>query len=265
MLNNIIPRLPLLNKLCWVQTLIVENKLQPKTNLSCSIIIPAYNEADNIEECIRRIPKFKTDYEIIVIDDGSTDATPLILERLQKEIPNLRKERAATNSGKAYAVQEGIRLATKEVIIILDADMSVLPEDLTLFVEPLERNIVSFVNGTRLIYNMEKNAMDQLKHIANFLLAVFFSLILRYRITDTLCGTKAFFRKDFQDINISEERWGDLTLIWAAKRKGLKIGEVPVRYYARKSGKSKMKFLKDGFRFIRYVIKVAITESWKTS
>lgn len=258
--NDIIPKVFILNRFCWVQTLIAERDQGPRRELSYSVIIPTYNEEKNIEECIRRIPKLNRDYEIIVIDDGSQDTTSIILKRLQKEIHNLRGIGFSENRGKAYAVEEGIRRAKEEVVVILDADMAIAPEDIPLFIEPLERGIVEFTNGTRLIYNMEKNAMNQIKRIGNFLFALFFSLILKLRLTDTLCGTKAFFKKDFQDIKISGERWGDFVFLWTAKKKGLRIGEIPIRYYARKSGQSKMRPFWDGLKFLRYVLRITLKE-----
>jgi SAM-dependent methyltransferase len=256
-LNKIVPLIPFFNKFCWVQTLIARKEEKPKNILSYSVIIPAYNEEKNIEECIRRIPNLARDYEIIVVDDGSKDTTADILERLKKEIKNLKTIRLPQNRGKASAIEEGLRCAEKEVIIILDADMAVAPEYIPLFLETLERGLVRFVNGTRLIYNMEKRAMAQIKMIANFLLALFFSFVLRLRVTDTLCGTKAFFRSDFQNIRLSGEKWGDLVLLFHAKRMKLPLGEVPVRYYARKFGKSKMRFFSDGIKFLIFSLKIA--------
>lgn len=264
LLNNIIPNVPIVNRLCWVQTLIAQKAQRPKRELGYSVIIPAYNEEENIAECIERIPGLKRDYEIIVIDDGSEDATPIILKKLQDRIHNLRSIRFPKNRGKAYAVEEGIRYAKKEVVVILDADMAVNPEDIPLFVEPLERGIVDFVNGTRLIYNMEKRAMSQIRRIGNFLFALMCSLILKYNITDTLCGTKAFYKKDFQDIKISGERWGDFVLLGIAKKLGLRVGEVPVRYYVRKSGQSKMRPLSDGLMFMGYILKMALKGQMRT-
>jgi len=254
LLNSLIPSVPILNRFCLVQTLIAEKIEPPRKDFSYSILIPAYNEEENIEECVRRIPKLSRDYEILVIDDGSIDSTPRILERLKGEIKNLRTVRLAKNSGKARAIEEGIKNSLKDVIIILDADMSVAPEDINLFIEPIELGLAEFINGTRLIYNMEKDAMEQIKRIANFLLAALLSLVLKSRITDTLCGTKAFFKRDFEGIRISGERWGDLVLLANAKIKKLRIAEVPVRYYARRAGHSKMRFLSDGLKFVFYTL-----------
>jgi SAM-dependent methyltransferase len=259
-LNSIVPRLPVLSRFCWVQTLIAQKETRPITKLSYSVIIPAYNEEKNIEQCIDRVPKSDRDCEIIVIDDGSTDATSLIVKKMQRNLNRLKLIVFPENRGKAAAIEEGIRLAGKDVVIILDADMAVAPEDIVLFIEPLETQTAQFVNGTRLVYNMEKNAMEQLKRIANFSLALFLSCIFKTSITDTLCGTKAFFRKDFQAIKMSGERWGDLVLLWTAKIKGLKIEEVPVRYYSRKSGNSKMRLFYDGSRFMFYILKMSLRE-----
>ncbi len=262
-LNNIIPGLPILNRFCWVQTLIAQKETLSITKISYSVIIPAYNEEKNIKECIDRIPKSDRDCEIIVIDDGSTDATSQIVKEMQRNLYHLKLIVFPKNLGKAAAIEEGIRQAGKDAVVILDADMAVAPEDIVLFIEPLEIQTAQFVNGTRLVYDMEKNAMEQIKRIANFSLALFLSFIFKTSITDTLCGTKSFLRKDFQAIKMNGERWGDLVLLWTAKIKGLKIEEVPVRYYSRKSGNSKMRLFYDGSRFISYVIKMSLKEFLK--
>jgi len=258
LLNSIMPHLPFLNRFCWVQTLVVRKTGAPLRKSSVTVMIPAYNEEKNIEECIRRIPPIDRDSEILVVNDGSRDATSLILENLKKEVGNLRVISFPENKGKARAVEEGIKSSSKDIVIILDADMAVAPEDIPLFIEPLERNIADFVNGTRLVYNMEKKAMVQIRRIANFALAMMFSAVIKCRITDTLCGTKSFFKKDFSGIQVSGERWGDLVLLYAAKSKGLRIAEVPVSYHTRLAGESKMRLLSDGLRFIGYTLKMGL-------
>lgn len=260
LLNKVMPALPLMYRFCWVQILVAQKIQGPERKLSCTIVIPAYNEEKNIEDCIRRIPRLDRNYQILVVDDGSKDATAKILEKLQKEIVNLKIVTFTQNQGKAHAVAAGINAAEKEVVIILDADMAVAPEDISLFVEPLEMGVADFVNGTRLVYAMEEKAMDQLRRIANFTLALMFSALIKCRITDTLCGTKSFFKKDFTGIDISEERWGDLVLLCTARSKGLRISEIPIGYHTRRAGLSKMRFFSDGMKFMSYTLKMALRE-----
>lgn len=253
-LNRIVPEMPILYRLCWVQTLIVRKDIGIKEKFSCSVIVPAYNEEDNIEECIMRINKVGCDYEIVVVDDGSSDKTFEIAFRLRRDLPNLKVVKLEINMGKAKAVERGIKESCNEVIVILDADMSVAPEDLPLFIEPLERKAADFVNGTRLVYDMKKTAMSQIRRIGNFVFAALLSLITKMNITDTLCGTKAFFKRDLKDVKFSGERWGDFVLLIAARNKKLRIGEVPVRYFPRKSGYSKMRPFQHGCIMIWYVL-----------
>ena len=171
---------------------------------------------------------------------------------------NLKVISSPRNDGKACAVEAGIKAAGKEAIVIFDADMSPSVESIPLFIEPLRMGIADFVNGTRLVYDMEKNAMSQIKRIGNFIFAVVFSRILKTTVTDTLCGVKAFLKKDFQAVEFKGEKWGDFILLATARKKGLKIVEVPLRYYVRTSGESKMNVYKDGLRFLLYLFKIAL-------
>ena len=256
-LNSIVPRLPLLNRFCWVQGLIAEKRGSPVRRLSYSVLIPVYNEEKNIEECVNRIPPLGPDYEILIVDDGSTDASKEVFERLQRANSRVRVVSLPKNQGKAAALEAGIKQAAKDAVIILDADMAVAPEDVPLFAEALEQGLGRFVNGTRLVYGMEKKAMSELKRIGNFMFALCLSFFLKFRLTDTLCGTKAFFRDDFSGVAFRGEKWGDFVLLAHAGKKRLPIVEIPLHYHARKAGSSKMNVLGDGLRFAWYILKMA--------
>lgn len=263
LLNKIMPRVPVILETCWVQTLVAQKLQGPQKKTSCTILITVYNEEKNIEACIRRIPALNREYEILVVNDGSTDATASIVDKLQREFKDLRMISFEQNKGKAIAVEKGIEEARKDAVVILDADMAVAPEEIPLFLEPLDTNVADFVNGTRLVYDMEKKAMAQIRRIANYTLALMFSAVIKCRITDTLCGTKAFLKKNFMGIKISEERWGDLVLLCAASSKGLRIAEIPISYHTRIAGESKMRFFSDGALFMRYTLKMGIRRLFK--
>ncbi len=223
-----------------------------KDKYSVSVIIPCYNEEGNIENCIKRVPKLGRKTEIIVVDDGSKDKTAEIAKKLKSKYSNLRLISYKPNHGKGYAVKAGLDVAQEDILLILDADMAVSPEELTKFIKPLEEGKADFTNGTRFIYKMEKGAMGKLNNIGNRFMGVMFSLVLGQKITDSLCGTKVFFRKDYKKIGIyPDDPWGDFSLIFGAAKLGLKINEIPVHYKRRVAGKSKMKIIEHGIKLMR--------------
>lgn len=213
---------------------------------SCSIIIPCFNEEGNIEETIRQAPKIGKLTEIIVIDDCSTDGSKKRAETLRKKYKNLRVISRKVNGGKGPAVKTGIDAAHGDIIIVWDADRTVPARELHFFYDALAGSKGTFANGTRMVYLMEKQAMSPAHIIGNTLFAHVFGLILGKDITDTLCGTKALWRRDAKKIEMGKERWGDFDLLLGAARLDLKFVEVPVHYKARVADKSKMQTFRYG-------------------
>ncbi|MCR4336927.1 MAG: bifunctional class I SAM-dependent methyltransferase/glycosyltransferase family 2 protein [Candidatus Omnitrophica bacterium] len=241
--NTIGVRLPGIRKLSSAQYMVIQPTPSPSTNLGlgCSVIIPCYNEEGNIEKGIRRIPSMGKHTEIIVVNDGSKDRTADVVKGLQKEFSNLRLIEYFPNHGKGYAVDQGFKAATQEVVMILDADLSVPPEELPRFFVPLNQARCQFVNGTRMVYPMEKQAMRTLNLFGNKIFGMIMGFITNQYLTDTLCGTKAFYKKDYQYISMGFDRWGDFDLLFGAAKLGNKILEIPVHYKSRTAGDSKMK------------------------
>lgn len=220
---------------------------QERRRCSYSIIIPCYNEEGNIADCLKRLPDLQRDCEIIVLNDGSTDRTAEVVRSLMTSRPALRLVDYAENRGKGYAVRAGLEAATKEVLMILDADMAVRPEDLPLFMEPFECSDAEFVNGTRMIYSFTRAAMGPLHVFGNRMFARLLSLLLNHPLTDTLCGTKCLYRRDYQRFCLIDPDWPDFDLLFEASRLSLKIVELPIRYQARRAGVSKMRTFQHGW------------------
>jgi len=225
-------------------------RLEMLRDISCAVIIPCYNEEDNIQECIKRIPETDNIREIIVIDDGSTDSTSQKVKQLQPSFNNLKLIRVNSNRGKGNALKEGFDKAVSDILIILDADMSIAPEDIPKFIQLLAENKSSIVNGSRFILPMEKGAMNIFRRIGNKIFSFIFRILTGIKVTDTLCGTKAFFKKDYQQMIWGKCPWGDFDILFNAARMRLKLLEVPVTYHLRLRGKSKMKTIKFGLKFI---------------
>lgn len=250
LLNAILPELPGLRYTCSLQYITARLRVR-RPPLSCSVIIPCHNEADNIVECMRRVPTMGAWTEIIVVDDGSTDETRKRIMEVMREDSRVRLLATDWNQGKANAVRAGFQAARGDVLMILDADMAVMPEELPKFLRPLQNGTADFVNGTRLVYPMEGRAMKVTNFLGNKAFCYLASAIMRQRVSDTLCGTKAIFKRDYDRMPLGgKERWGDFDLLLGAARLKLRLWEIPVHYQERKAGKSKMRVMVDGWLFL---------------
>jgi hypothetical protein len=249
--NAVLPEVPGLRYACSLQYITARLRVS-RRSLSCSVVIPCHNEADNIAECVRRVPTMGAWTEIIVVDDGSTDETRKRVWELMREDSRVRLVAADRNQGKANAVRAGFQAARGDVLMILDADMAVTPEELPKFLKPLQNGTADFVNGTRLVYPMPGRAMKLANFLGNKAFCYLASVIMRQRVSDTLCGTKAMFASDHRRMSIGgKERWGDFDLLLGAARLRLKILEIPVHYQERLAGKSKMRVMRDGWLFLK--------------
>jgi hypothetical protein len=222
--------------------------------LSCTIVVPCRDEIGNVDSLIQRVPAMGTHTEILFVDGNSTDGTPERIEELIRENParDIKLRRQHQGPGKAGAVYDGFDAASGDVLMILDADMTVAPEDLPRFYLALAEGVASFANGTRFVYPMAEGAMPGLNNLGNRAFGAFFSWVIGARITDTLCGTKALFSEDWAAIAAARPRfgghdpWGDFDLLLGARYSGLSLVEVPVPYGARLAGESKMRPFEHG-------------------
>lgn len=252
-INKIIPLIPGFRNLCAMQFIIARVKPEKtmRKRLSCSVIIPCHNEADTIENCLSRVPAIGSSTEVIVVDDGSSDATALKVRGFTSTHTKVRLISYPKNKGKGFAVKTGFDAATGDVLMILDADMAVEPEELPRFFELLEDGRAEFVNGTRMIYPRENESMKLLNFIGNKFFGIILSLIMGQRNTDTLCGTKALRKKHYLNMKLGDCPWGDFDLLFGAAKLRLKMVELPVHYKKRFAGQSKMKPFKHGWQLLK--------------
>ncbi|MBF0216185.1 MAG: glycosyltransferase [Candidatus Omnitrophica bacterium] len=257
LLNTIGTRTIGLNKLSFVQYTILRPLSGSNTDLGygCSVVIPCYNEEGNIASAVKRVPRMGRETEIIVVDDGSKDGTAAIARGLVNEMDGVKLVSYSPNRGKGYAVKQGFDAAENEVIMILDADMSVPPEELPRFFRLLNKGLCSFVNGTRMVYPMQDRAMKKLNLLGNKFFSGVMTFLTGQQLTDTLCGTKALYKKDYKRIKMGVDKWGDFDLLFGAAKNGDKILEVPVHYKSRKAGVSKMKTLSHGIHLTKVCIR----------
>lgn len=246
-----------------IRTYIVLRKNKHKKNkdsLKKTIIVPAKNEEKNLEILINRIPRFNSDTEVIISCGKSTDNTIKVAKSLKSNNLTIKViEQSLT--GKANAVWEALEVSTGDLIAILDADISVDPERLEDFFEIIENNKADFVNGSRLIYSMEKGAMRFINNIGNRIFQFIISVILRLPLTDSLCGTKVFKRSLYEKILYWQKTvdvtdpFCDFDLLFSAAFAGEKIVEFPIHYRTRIYGKTQINRFRDGYKLIIYLIK----------
>ena len=226
---------------------------------STTVVIPARNESGNIENAILRLPNFGKHTEIIFVEGNSTDDTWEKIQEIKKKYANTHDIKIAQQKGKgkADAVREGYKIATGDILMILDADLTVPPEDLPKFYNAIAGGKGDFINGTRLVYPMDKEAMRFLNYLGNHFFSWAFTWLLEQRFKDTLCGTKVMFRTDY--IKLTRNRtyfgdfdpFGDFDLLFGAHKLNLKIVEVPIRYRERTYGSTNISRFKHGLILLR--------------
>jgi hypothetical protein len=261
LLNDFLARLPGLRKLCLMQVMVARPIAQPKReeDLTVSVVVPCRNEAGNVRYAVERIPTMGRHTQILFCDDKSTDGTAEEVRRLQALYPD-RDIQLVEGPGicKAENVWCGFRAARGDVLMILDADLTVMPEELPMFLRALSTSRGEFVNGSRLVYPMPELAMKFANMIGNKAFGLVFSFLLDQRLKDTLCGTKVLWRKDWLRMERTlgswgiKDLWGDYELLFGASKLHLEIIEVPVHYQERFYGVTKMtRVFSNGLRMLR--------------
>ena len=264
LINDYVGSLPGFRRFC-VNELVVGRPSgdRPEGDYSVSVIVACKNERGNIEELFRTVPKMGLGTELVFVDGRSTDGT---YEEIECCISNMKqlnpqldgaKLLVQKGDGKGDAVRLGFDEAKGDVLMILDADITVRPEDLCKFYNALVEGKGEFINGSRLVYPMEDEAMRFLNMLANHLFSWVFTWLLEQRLTDTLCGTKVLFKRDYEKIKECRsffgnfDPFGDFDLLFGAAKQNLKIREVPVRYRNREYGEIKIDRFRHGWLLLK--------------
>lgn len=268
LLNRYIAPLPLVKHLCLTNFVVARPdfrgmpEAEPRSENkapTCSVVIPARNEAGNIESAIARMPQLGSHTEVIFVEGHSTDETWKAIESIERNYqgPFTIKTFQQTGKGKADAVRLGFARAVGDVLMILDADLTVPPEDLPHFFEAIASGQGEFINGSRLLYPRSKQAMPWLNTLANKTFALMFSFLLEQSLKDTLCGTKVLWRKDYERLAAGRsyfgdfDPFGDFDLLFGAAKLNLHLVEVPIRYQPRTYGSSNIAHVKEGLVLLR--------------
>lgn len=250
------------NHLALSNFLIARSAISPSfSRPSVSIIVPARNESGHIHELLMRVPNLPSEVEIIFVEGNSTDDTYNTINAEIKNFPykNCRLYKQ-TGKGKGDAVRLGFDKAKNEILMILDSDMTVPPEDLSKFYNLIASGDAEFVNGVRLVYPMEDKAMRFLNLLGNKFFSTAFTWLLGQPIRDTLCGTKVLKKSDYLRIISNRayfgnfDPFGDFDLLFGAAKLNLKILEIPIRYRARKYGETNISRWSHGWLLLKMVV-----------
>lgn len=253
-LNNCLAHVPLFNRLCLHQWFVARSlqKKDKTENVNVSIIIPCRNERGNIQAAVERCPQLGNATELIFVEGHSTDGT---LEEIKKIAYHYPQKAISwyvqQGKGKADAARLGFAKATGDIVMILDADLTMPPEELAKFFDALIANKGECINGSRLVYGMEHNAMGFLSWISNYFFGYLLSWIMGQRVTDTLCGTKVLWKKNYERIEQQrgifglQDPFGDFDLLFGSANVHLKIIDIPVHYKQRTYGKTNISRFRD--------------------
>ena len=251
---------PLMRPFCLTVFLVARPRPQPRPERQyrCTVVIPARNEAGNIEAAVQRTPEMGAGTEIIFVEGGSKDNTWEEIQRVRENYPHRDiKALEQQGKGKGGAVRQAFAAATGDLLFILDADLTMPPEQLPKFYEVAQSGTADFVNGVRLVYPMEQEAMRFFNMVANKFFGVAFSWLLGQSIKDTLCGTKVLFKKDYEAIARNRsyfgdfDPFGDFDLLFGAAKLNLRIIDLPIRYQARTYGETNIQRWRHGLLLLR--------------
>lgn len=260
--NQIAAKLPIVRELALVDYFVARALPEPRVDAqpSVSVICPCRNEKGNIRQAIARTPLMGKATELIFVDGNSTDGT---IEEIQAAISEykgplqLRYLPQGDGKGKGDAVRKGFAIAHNDILMILDSDLTVPPEDLPKFYWALVHNKGEFINGVRLVYPMEGQAMRFLNLLGNKFFSIALSWVLEQPIKDSLCGTKVLRRRDYEVIAANRayfgdfDPFGDFDLLFGAARLNMKIIDLPVRYRARTYGDTKISRFSHGWLLLK--------------
>ncbi len=261
-LNRFLSPLPMLRQLCLRHYMVARSAPAADDRLrSATVVVPARNERGNIEAAVLRTPQFCDDIEMIFIEGHSRDSTYEEMERVKAAHPDRDiKLMRQPGKGKADAVFTAFDAARGDVLMILDADLTMPPEQLPKFWNAMASGQGEFINGSRLIYPMEDDAMRFLNLLANKIFSIVFTWLLNQRYTDTLCGTKVMRRADYERLRAGRayfgdfDPFGDFDLIFGAAKLNLRTVEVPIRYANRVYGETQISRFRHGLMLLRMVL-----------
>jgi SAM-dependent methyltransferase len=265
LLNRFLARFWPFNYLCMTNMMIARQKPAPAMQKpSVSVVVAARNEAGNIRQIFERVPEMGSATEIVFVEGHSQDDTYETIKRIAGEFERPCQVYQQTGVGKGDAIRLGFQKATGDILMILDADLTVPPEDLPRFYDAITQGSGDFINGVRLVYPMEKEAMRFFNFLGNKFFSLAFSWLLGQSIKDILCGTKVLRKSDYEKISANRsyfgdfDPFGDFDLVFGAVKLNAKIIDVPIRYRERTYGATNIERWKHGLLLLRMLRIAAI-------
>ncbi len=264
--NRYLAHLPLIRHLCFTNWIVARPQdLTPSDSApSVSVICPCRNESGNIQKIVNRLPQMGSHTELIFVEGHSKDDTLARCQRVRDETPAKDiSVLAQQGRGKGDAVRLGFSKAKGDILMILDADISVAPEDLVHFYDALVKGKGDFINGSRLVYTMDPEAMRFMNLLGNRFFALLLSKLIGQSIKDSLCGTKVMFRSKYEELAKGRgyfgdiDPFGDFDLLFGAAKLNLRIAEIPIRYRQRIYGSTNINRFSDGLLLLRMSAKAA--------
>lgn len=262
-LNRWVVNLPGFRQLSLLDVVVARPKPEPNgKQYSVSVVVPCRNERGNIEAAALRTPRLGSRTEIIFVEGNSSDGTLDEIRRVIAAHPELDLKLIPQGDGvgKGDAVRKGFAAATGDILMILDADLTVEPEELAKFYDALVSGHGEFIHGSRLVYPLAREAMRFLNKLGNKLFSLAFTYLLDQRVKDTLCGTKVLFRRDYETIARQRsyfgdfDPFGDFDLIFGAAKLNMKIIEVPIHYRERTYGSTNISRFKHGWLLLQMTL-----------
>lgn len=261
-LNRWLAKLPMFEMFNLAHMIVAKATSAPAPQApSVSVVVAARNEAGNMEELFKRVPQMGAFTELVIVEGGSSDNTLTEAQRCAAAHPELRpvvlKQRG---KGKGDAVRLGFEQASGDILMILDADLTVAPEELPRFHAALAGGICEFANGVRMVYPMEQRAMRFANLVGNKFFSIVFSWLLGQPVRDTLCGTKVLWRTDYQRVAANRayfgdfDPFGDFDLLFGAAKLSLKIMDIPIRYRDRTYGTTNIQRWRHGVILLTMVV-----------
>jgi len=268
--NRMLVRLPFLKYFALCNVIVARTEPQGVALKSkmprVSVVVPARNEAGNIAEIFARTPEMGSGTELVFVEGHSSDNTYAAIESAIRSHPErLCQLMKQPGVGKGDAVRCGFDHASGDIFMILDADLTVPPEELPRFYEAITSGRGEFINGVRLVYPMEEKAMRFANLVGNKFFSLAFTWLLGQPIKDTLCGTKVLARADYARIAANRahfgdfDPFGDFDLLFGAARQNLKFAEIPIRYRQRTYGDTNIQRWQHGWLLLKMVFFAA----WK--
>jgi len=261
LVNKYLSKLPIINYFC-LNTFVIYKPVSPKKRYSVSIVIPARNEEGNMKEVLQKIPNLGRGTEVIFVEGHSKDDTYKTIKSEIKRYKGPLRARLYRQKGigKGDAVRLGFSKAKNELLMILDADLTVDPNELPKFYNAVFSGKGELVMGSRLVYPMQKQAMRLLNYFGNKFFSLAFTFLLDQRIKDTLCGTKVLLNSNYKRIAKNRKGFGDFDpfgdydLIFGASKLNMKIVEIPIRYKDRVYGETNISRFRHGLLLMKMCI-----------